>query len=447
MSLTSKIQQQDVDNLYYEVTIPNTSNTTSYPVRFSETRVEPLIPNSNDWQVIVSDFNLPASQIPLFIFEEHVPYAPPALPTDFSKGYWITIDWGANSVSVPVRFSPTQSNGNVPSPYNLAIYNYTLFLQQVNTALHDAWVLVGLDNFFDTGIVRPPFIYYNSTTQLFEFNYLNTLFPALALPQMYNGETPLGTPATIPMVKIYFNFKLHKFFKFPSLSMGSPATQYPTPRDYLISFYDTQITTTSTTNSPFPTPYNTRFYTLTQEYSTISKWMRYTKILFFTNSIPVVNRQIGNINAGGVNQNFSVLTSFELADNELFDRSNIQFNSGGGTKWISLLPSGCIRTLDITVQFMGIDSTDILQAYISPGEKFSCTLWFNRKEENVFDKKVYGAVTDLAPMLSQVIMKVLESKQAEKEDQAVKIAMEPRPLIKTISGSGVHPKRNMGLGL
>jgi hypothetical protein len=126
-----------------------------------------------------------------------------------------------------------------------------------------------------------------------------------------------------------------------------------------------------------------------------------------------------------------VLTSFELADGELFDRSNITFNSNSGNNFISMLPCGGVRTIDLNVLFMGKDSNDILQAYISPGEKMSLTLHFRKKSTNVFDTKVYGALTGLAPALSAVIRELLNASDARVQEEMVQQAIAPRPLVST----------------
>ncbi len=156
-----------------------------------------------------------------------------------------------------------------------------------------------------------------------------------------------------------------------------------------------------------------------------------------------MNRQVGDVNSVGLNQNFSILTSYELADGELFDRSNITFNSTAANKWISLLPYGSLRTFDINILFMGATSNDILQGYITPGEKFSFTCWFNRKAQKVTDDGVMKAIRELGPSLIKTVERIVEEMRKVKEDEEVDSAMQAPPirmLPKTGQGRRIGPR-------
>lgn len=425
MKLSGKIVNLDVDNVYYEVSVPN-NGTQAIKTAFNETRIEPILSNTSDWQLLISDFNLPAASIPLFLFENA------SVAPDYSQGYWISGQVGLGAISsVPVVYSPPQSTvrntGTLPPyPYNFAIYNYTLFLTQINNALATLWTALGL-------ATLSPKIIYNPATQLFSM-YLDFADAA----NLYDGTNYNGAG----VIKIFFNYKLQKFFKWPSQYQSSPLTTVTPPLDYLLLMTFTDLVNVPAASSPLLPPYNVQLIQFIQEFPTISKWMRYTKILFNSSSVPVMNRQVGDFTAVGTNQNFSILTSYELADGELFDRSNISFNSTTANKWISLLPSGPLRTFDINVLFMGATSNDILQGYITPGEKFSFTVWFNRKAQKVTDDGLMKEIRDLGPSLIATVERLALEMAKAKEDEEVHQAMQT-PAIRLLpksSGQGRGPR-------
>lgn len=412
----TKVIAVDIDNVYYECTVPNTGNI-SIPAKVFESRTEPILYNSNNWQVQIADFNLSANQIPIFVFEDALP--------DYSAGYFITLKYAAagttpltTGVPSPVIYSPYQIATNATYPYNRAIYNYTLFLEQVNNAINVAWSDAAIWTALGITEPLPPYISYDPSTTLFSIVY----------PQDVVSELlTLGT-ANISggnRIQICMNQRLYKFFKFPATELFTPASQSTTPPiDVILRF-----TTLNQRQYPIPNTFPDEYgqetmCTTSQEYPTITKWLTYTKLLFQTNSIPVMTRSVYDTTNVGNDQKFSVLTTYEISDNEIFDRSNIVKGTNSDSRWISLLPSGVVKTIDIQVQLMGKTSNDILQTYIAPGEKMSMTLWFSRKVVKTFDLDVYEAVTGLGPVLRRSVEELGRAFQEDAERRRLEAALE-----------------------
>ena len=76
------------------------------------------------------------------------------------------------------------------------------------------------------------------------------------------------------ILKIFFNNKLQKFFKWPSQFQSSPLSGGAPALDYAILFSPDNLTNVPAASSPFLSPYNIDLVLLKQEFSTISKWMQ-----------------------------------------------------------------------------------------------------------------------------------------------------------------------------
>lgn len=383
--LYGPLKNSDANNIYYEITVPNLSS--SYiPCQFQETRQQPYITNTQDWEVAITAFNIPSSAIPLFIFQN------PSTPPLYNAGYWISISTDTNAaVSIPVLYDPPQSQKlntaiQQPPPYNSAIFNYTLFLEQINIAFLTLWLqLVALGQ-IPAGKMSP-FIAFYPETQLFKLYVDSSL-------EYYDGTNYTTS------IKIFLNFNLMSYFWFPSQYQNVPnGLLLNPPLDYLILF--TQVTYIAAgTGANFVlggvgSTITFNKYELSQEYSTLAQWAQYQRILFFSNNIPVYNKEIGDATNLGNDQSFNVLMDFNIDDNAVYNRSLIQYDDGATLKWISLRAVPAIRTIDMNVQFMGTSSNDIFPCYITPNTKFSVTIWFRRKEQMVRSIREIDQIFDM----------------------------------------------------
>ena len=398
---------EDVDNIYYEVTAYNPSYT-YLPAQVQDPRTIGILSHTEDWEVTVSNFNLPAGSVPL------VRFVNASIPPNYTQGYWLSIIVNNDlPIPTPVIYAPSQATrlntGSVPpAPYNNAIFDYTLFLSMINTAFVTLW-----GSTTPPLTSNPPFITYSPSTLLFSLNID-------AAETYYNGKNWNTS------IKIFFNQALHKYFKFPGQYQSVPTDpNNQIPLDYNLLFINMN-------NGPLDFFFNRGalviydFLQLPQEFSTLSKWIQYSKILFRTSTIPVKQRDMTDLSAIGTPQGFSLLTSYELSDGEIFDRSNISYNPTTTAKFISMLPQGVLNRIEIIVQLMGNDTSDIINVYLGALEKIGISLWFRRKNQKVIDYALIKTVEQIVPQVRKAINEFLNHQSNQHEQEVLNRPPSPK---------------------
>lgn len=410
------------ENVYYETSIPN-DTFAPIPAAFSETRQMPFLEKPEKWEVCVPTFNLPLSGVPIFIFEENIDPAPVG-STIYATGYWITlVNATGTQVEQAVLYDPPQSVINLPSPYNFGIFNYNVFIAQINVALAFLWYATG-DGLAEPVESSAPYIFFNADTALFQ----------LVVP----SEDPVGpTPYTWyngdnnPSYHIIFNDALQNFFYFTSQNIAnSQAVLSPpqNPRDNDILFGNMNFILAAN-NTYYPNVYNnfilpdptpiptTDVYVLNQEFSTMPEWFRYKRVVFTSATLPLYNKQVGDASASGSAQSFSILFDYGISNATPYNRSDLQYESNGQEKWVSMRESSDLRSIDVTVFLLGKDSNDTLPALIRTGKQFFITLWFKRKESSVRDEALRHVHEVFFDKISHLLEKLLRYKEKEHDDK------------------------------
>lgn len=354
-----------VEKFYYSITVPNNSQEVKEAV-FNTTTTQPLLKHTENWECSVVNFDIPSTNVPLFVFEDA------SVAPDYSLGYWVTVQNSAGVTnSSPVLNDPVQIHSytfgiDADPPYKNYIFDYNLFVEQVNNAIVTAWQLT-----FPKDLTFP-FITYESPSSLFNF-YWNSKSPEILFTGLNFG---LST-------KIYFNNRLYKFFQFNSIFNNPPIFEFDVgPLDYLINFYNPKILRA-------PSIYNdtTNLLWIEQPYETLGLWSQYNKILFVSTSMPIASEQLSDFDNTGMNRSLPVLLTFDIPNDQKKDASNYIYQPQGGFKWISMTKSQTLQQFDINIQIQGKTSSDVIPIFISPGESFSFKMCFRLKSKLVRMKK------------------------------------------------------------
>ncbi len=370
--------EDTIENFYFSASITNNTNTPSQAL-YNISRTQPILKDTENWELCFCNLSVPSTSIPLFIFEpaNALPNIPPGI-TDMRSGYWVGIQMASNLPApaygiffAPVLNSPPQIynfqyNEPPDETYVNYIFDYQLFIQQVNNALAQAWNHAG-----HPGSVAP-FIYYDPKTTLF------------SIYQDYAVGYFDGTPAAYAdatKMKIYMNSLLYQFFRFNSIWNNANFYQFSdTGPDYIINFYASEIL-----YMPNQFYDDVQLLQLTQPFQTLGLFSTYNKILISSNTLPVPPELQGNASLGSSNDSLPTLLTFEISNDQKRDGSDYVYQPDGGFKWISMSSQQQLSFFDINIRMQG-DSSDVIPIYLMPGETISFKIRFRLKSKLVRKK-------------------------------------------------------------
>ncbi len=357
--------------IYYDITITNfeSSGSTLQPLRFSETRNNPLIYNSGDYSLSIVRFQLDTYNLPSFI-ADIVPY-PNTDPNKMIET--ITMDYfdGTNYTTVgALNLEWVPTNQHIPTPsapnplqdasteyyYGNSFRHYcdivnnclAVLTEQLKLALAPA-----LDN-----MIAP----------LMVWNEDNLKAEILAQEEFFDWKTE-------NRVNIYFNRALYaKFTSLPAYKNYN-ATDGKIYNIYFKNDYETKHVTYG----------STKFVKTSQEYSTISNWSPVSSIVFTTASMPVYATQLSEPiiynNNSVINlkvpQNFSKIIS-DMATNDLCYKPNLIYVPSAEYRMIDMFGTDDINTIDINVYWKD-KKGNLIPFYLQSGASASVKLLFRLK--------------------------------------------------------------------
>lgn len=289
------------DNVYYDVNInygDNVDHRASY-INFSTSII---LKDPSKYYLALARYYIPISNVPLMsqfpILGGPTQTNPNLSTLSVTLGYngnyspetrllWVSTDLSIPTPNPPSVNPPTYTP--TPSPYYF-VYDYTQFLNCVNTALSSAFAtLPGAP----VGALAPYMIYDPSTK----------LFSLVCQTAFYNQT--LATP-----ISIYFNNDLHTYFL--SISVIKQPTNV-LGRDFLINIRDLG---NNFYNPPFLAPtIPPAYFIMTQNYATTNAFNDLLGLSIETNTLPVrkevsqVNNNNGVVTYRPVLSNFNILYS------------------------------------------------------------------------------------------------------------------------------------------
>lgn len=357
---------------YYNFLINNSTNE-FIPAEFSETRIMPVLTEMQDWQVGVNRFKIPATSIPLMVFEEKEDP-----PNVFTSPYYIGFsldDEYTNPIVMNVEWDDQFANNDKTCrPCSRFLYYYNAFLQMVNKALRELYTIAYADPVYELILgsfnenVLPYFDLDDVTSYLKIFlPFNNTL----------EHPSPFVNSGTNSYINIHLSKKLFYFFSgFNSKYLSVP----PLPNmDYVLNIASPIVYDNVVTLKKFGTTLPERemlvFY---QDYSSLYLWSTLTRIILTTN-IPIEQENIGVKGGSGVNFQQILLTDFEIVPNKDGAQRDYIFYFADTPRYQNFTSNGDLRMMDLRVYFQTRDLETFLLD-IPPTFELSVKLQFKRRK-------------------------------------------------------------------
>lgn len=329
--------EDDPDRQYYNITIAREDyNSENLIASFSETRVSPIVNNASDYEMAVIRFDLPAINIPIFIWPT----------TDI---WYMSITYKTSVFTRPVPFIPNQNLATAPKYYGQAIWHYSDYVDCLNLCLQQCFADFQADPVYLTIPVidrpaEPPRMTYNAETNRVSMYY----------PLQYDITKP-------DPIYVYFSHLLFTIF---------PAFQnFGDRSDLILSHY---LIVKDNRNNKV-TVNGTQYFRITEEWPELFAWSDFQRIVFETDSVPVQNEFI----AGQQNVSRKVLTDFEPAV-AVNDQSNIQFFPRGDLRFYDMFSDHELRTIDMKVFWQGKDGR-LFPIFISGTDRLTIKLLIKKK--------------------------------------------------------------------
>lgn len=382
------------DMVYYDIVATNFQSTSTEepPLRFQETRTNPIIPNTGDYYLSIVRFNLDTYNLPNFICEiqpqqgnrdlsiysvtlEYDDGVNPPVPSNQEYIIWLP---QTQNQPLPLPPNQTQSGFQDFSPYYYC-FQFQYFLALINQAFQNA--LTSL--IANTGGGASPIV--NAQQPVLTWDITTNKAILQAETAFYDQSNPAR-------IKIYFNPPLFSLFNsFPALYNGIRGITLG--RNYQIGVFDFTGANTILlpTNAP---PANQKIFTqMFQEFSTIDLWTPVNSIVFTSNTIPIISNQLsapllfndGRVSTGlGNNSNFAQIIT-DMATNQQVFKPNILYSPTAEYRRIDMTGNRPLTDIDINV-FWRSKIGVLVPFTLASGASASIKFLFERKDRVVGEK-------------------------------------------------------------
>jgi len=310
LNITDGFEKVNDDLIYYNIQIQGPEDPEKITeARFRENRTIAIIDNPSDWIVGIVRFYAPSLYIPIFRWGTQAPesHEDPNLTVYFTFG---GVTKSANVIYVE------QSNDTTPTTGRL-IWNITDFIDQVNTAILTAFNLIKVEGGFPT--IKAPELVYDANTNLI------SLFTEASM-RTGNG------------VKFGMSSLLYSYF--PSFNVREDTLLIPNKFVYFLQIFSNPINNITYGGVPG--------YRILQEFPTVSLWNGVEKILFSSSTIPVNEELLQS----GTDLRQRVLFDFILSNDQINDRSAINYYNEGGQRWSTMASHWPLKKLDMEVDIL-----------------------------------------------------------------------------------------------
>lgn len=316
----------DVDNIYYNVTIKNTTDNI-IRADFNEQRVEPIVNNPKEYELAVSRFSINTSNIPIFIW-----------PGD--NVFSITLTYLAVDYTVPIIFIPRRTT-NI---YGIdAIWYVNEMIQNINLAIGGAMGLAGILPSTPYGI----YLSYNPNVTASISLFIDRTIP--------NYST----------LSVSFNRELFPYVQsIPMAIVTTDNIKYAT-------VYDVSNVITETGR------FGHLYDNYTSEYDIIPSWSGVYSYIFAT-TMPLISEN----NSGQSNIRQTVITDF-LPDQTENDKV-LQY-APSVLRFYSLAEGIRMDQINLSLQWRDINDK-IYPIYLEPNKFVTVKLLFRKKIANQFEE-------------------------------------------------------------
>ena len=362
--------------IYYDIQMNNfqSTGTTSQPMRFSETRNNPIIKNAGEYLLSIVRFQLDTYSLPTFIADIE-----PFPNTDPNKMIeTITLEYNDGSITTegPLHLSwiPTNAHITVPAaPQPLqetnTEYYYGNSFRHYCDLINNAFESLTTDLKTSVGVALDdliaPKMIWNDDKQLAEIIGQQEFFD-------WNNTN---------VVNIYFNRPLYgKLTSIPAIKNynGTDGKIY---KIYMKNDYNTKVISLDVDGTG-----TQDFIKVSQEFSTISNWSPVSSIVFTTSTLPIYSTQLseplvysnGNAINTKIPQNFSQVIS-DMATNDLCYKPNLIYSPTGEYRFIDMYGNGDVTNIDVNVYWKDVKG-NLNSFYLQSGASGSIKILFKLKK-------------------------------------------------------------------
>ncbi len=337
-------RKSDTHYRYYNIKITNLENKL-VPVSYNETRVDNIIDdNLSNWEVAVARFRIPSHSIPIFIFKNNL--------------YYLTLtDILGVDHTFPIVFVPITNVATFNENY---IFSYNQWVELINTTFTTAWNDIPAIS----RPVVPPFVLYNSETQLFS---------------VYGTSEYASTYNEAGKTQIWFNSYLIEKLDSSSLQGFYQAINNVKYFNIYIKAHGSNLITAGPTTilNCSPAVAMTAYFQMTQEFKALFVLSDFDTLLLKCAKLPVVS-EYNSSAIGSSDQFINMMTDFEPTfDNNFNNHSDFQYNPQI-YRWTSLSSNSNLRDMDLSVFWRDIEGT-VRQINLGPNQQATLKLVFKKK--------------------------------------------------------------------
>ena len=354
---------------YYNILISNDTET-SKEATFSETRINPVLSNMQDWLLAVVRFKVPSTSIPLFVFEE---IENP--PGTFTSPYYVGFSIG-NTYATPliqnIVFDPIYANTTaVNRPYSRFMYYYSSFLKMINDALLELFTTAKTNGAY-TALLNP---FTDPEALYFELDN-TTSYLKLLLPYVAATGSPFVNDGTNPYINIHISKKLFYFLAgFNSKCLINPPLPF---MDHVLLISEPEVYNNIIDLPAYQTLPARSVIQIYEDYSCLYLWNKLSRLLF-TTSIPIEQELIGVKGQDGNNFQQTLLTDFEVIPNQNGNTRDYIFYFAEYPRYQNFTSNGDLRNMDLKIYFQTND-LETFPLMIPPGFESTVKIQFKRKK-------------------------------------------------------------------
>lgn len=326
------------ENIYIDLLLTNTiqtNNNDRVKVQFMLNQSQPILKNTDGYQMSIIRFSLNTETLPIFI---------PMMKNETETIYSLTMEYNEFIFQAYMNFIP-QNENPIDNDEKYYIYSYQYVVYLVNQCFKDCYT--GLNNLISLSGIDVPYMIFDTDTQKCSIKI---------------NSTDYGYDET-NKINIYMNGAMYSLFSSlpASLINGTDGMDYQL--NNLIS-QDNEL--------------------LTQDYKTIQIWNPVSSIIFTSNLLPIYETttppiQIytnGQISNNSTSYNFlNIMTDF--IGNDLTFTPFIQY-SPNIVRYISLKPKSLIRNIDLNVFWLNKNDGKLKPLYLIPGGSCSVKLFISK---------------------------------------------------------------------
>lgn len=339
--------------IYFNAKITNNDPTKSIDAKYLESRLKPVLGyNCGEYKASVIRFKVPASSIPLFIFQDNT-YTVSLIDTS-GVTHTETLTW--------------INNNNNTDTQNF-VFSYNEWADSVNAGLLAAYndIKVGQPT-------SPPFVLFNSETQLYS---------------VYATDEYNSTPNQIGKTQIWFNAPTFAKFEFLDAYYNDNGPLTDIFANVLIKQLgtnkitaDTTPTSTSKLNTA-PAINTIVYYEQTQQQKALYLLSDLDSIAIGSNTIPVNAEQFSSPQDGTSSQvQLNILTDFQPnLDNSITERGYLIYQPNI-YRYFDMPGCTNITTLDLVFYWRDIRGTyRLIKVYYN--KTIDCKILFEKKRSHV----------------------------------------------------------------